>query len=183
MKSLSEIGQVPLSAARNTSVFMTRRMPHLPRKALLRDSRIAQRLIQAWDVHHSGARVLEIFLKEQDNLSDERYWEMLRTAWVVAGSVERAPVFRELFTSRRPCRHWFSTPEDAAVLRSLPDHIEVHRATNDPLDGGLSWSISRAYVEEYREIFGKAIIISRTINKADVFAYIARNRESEIILL
>lgn len=183
MKNLSEAGATPIPMALNTGVFMTRSIPHLPRKVLLRDSRIAMRMIQAWDLYNSGTRVLEIFLKEQDKLSDERYWELLRTVWVVAGSVEHAPVFRGLFTSKRPRRHLFSTPEDAAVLRSLPARIEVHRATDDPLDGGLSWSLSRAFVHEYRQIFAKAIIISRWVDKSEVFAYIGRARESEVILL
>lgn len=172
-----------LPQARNVGVPMTRRHHDLPRKVLLRDSKIAQRMIHAWDVHKDAAQLLSIFLKEKDKLSHQRYWELLRTAWILAGSVANASKFRELMTARRPHGHCFSTPEDAAVLRSLPQRIELHRATDDPLDGGLAWSLDRAYVEEYREMFRKAMIISRTVDKADVFAYIGRNRESEIIIL
>lgn len=167
----------------NEYVPMTRRYPDLCRRVLMRDSKIAARLITAWDVEQDAEKVLGIFLKEQKNLSHERYWECLRTVWVLAGSVVLAPSFRRLLCSTRPSRHYFSTPEEAAQLRALPESFVVYRATNDVADGGLSWTLSKEYGLWYMERFGKAHLSERMISRKDVFALINRNNEAEIILL
>lgn len=167
----------------NDFVPMTRRYPKLAQKVLIRDSKISERLIKAWDVDHNHAKVLEIFVKEKKNLSDERYWELLRTVWILCGCNEDAEMFRQLMKSGRGQRYYFSTPEESAELRDMPDVLQVYRATNDSNDNGLSWTLSKEYAEWYKEAYCKDTIISRQIKKGQVFAYINRNKESEIILL
>lgn len=167
----------------NEVMPMTRRYPDLCRRVLIRDGKIAAQLITAWDVEQDAEKVLAIFLKEQKNLSHERYWECLRTVWVLTGSVALAPTFRRLMSSTRRSRYYFSTPEEAAQLRFLPETFTVYRAANDIADGGLSWTLSKEYAHWYMERYGKTLLLERTISKKDVFALINRNNESEIILL
>jgi len=162
---------------------MTRRYPHLRGKVLYRDSKIAQRIITAWDIEHDHEKALNIFLKENKNLSDERYWEILRSVWIIAGSVKNAPIFRKLFSSQRPKAHYFSTPEEIEKFKSLPSIITAYRATNDPNDGGLSWTLSRQYAEDYAKTFDKKEIIEQRFYKFAVFAYINRNKEEEILII
>lgn len=167
----------------NIHVPMTRRYPDLPRKVLKRDSNISQKIIQAWDLEKDADKILQIYLKEHRNLSDERYWELLRTVWIFCGTVENADLFRRLMLSTRKERYYFSTPEEARFLRELPAQFEVFRATNDVNDNGLSWTLKKEYAEWYKEAFGKSEIISKTVSKNQVFAYIERNNESEILIL
>ena len=171
------------NAPNNEQVPMTRRFPDRPKRVLLRDSKICQKIIQAWDVEQSESKVLDIFLKEKKNLSDERYWELLRTVWVVAGSTENSDQFRELMQSKRKQRFYFSTPEDAKALREMPETFEVYRATNSLDCTGIAYTIYREYAEWYQNRYGKAVIIERTVKRSEVFALINRNKEFEAIIL
>lgn len=167
----------------NEAVPMTRRYPNLPNKVLKRDSEIVKKLMKAWDLEANKDKVLAIYLKESKNLSDERYWELLRTVWILCGSVDNVDLFRKLMQSTRKERHYFSTPEEHQFLRELPSQVLVYRATNDENDNGLSWTLSKEYADFYKEAYQKDKVISQTIVTKRVFAYIERNLESEIIIL
>lgn len=172
-----------MTGGRNTEVPMTRRYPDLPTKVLRRDSEITKKLILAWDLEHDQKKVLDIFLKEKDNYSPERYWEMMRTVWILCGSIENAPTFRALMRSGKRSRYYFSTPEEQKRLREMPNNLTVYRAANDENDGGLSWTLSLEYAERYKEIYNKAIVLTKRIDKKEVFALIERNHEEEILIL
>jgi hypothetical protein len=167
----------------NELIPMTRRYPNLPQKVLKRDSEIAKKIIYAWDNEHNIQKVLSIYLKENKNFSDERYWEMMRTVWIIAGSVETAPTFRKLMTANRKEKYYFSTPEEAKKLREMPETFDVYRATNGENDGGLSWTVSKEYAEWYKQAYQKDKIICRTVNRKQIFAFIERNKEAEIVIL
>lgn len=166
----------------NELVGMTRRNPPIKDKQRKRDSKISARIVQAWDIEGNAEKVLEIFLKEKDNLSSYRYWEILRSVWILAGSLETIDIFYNLFRAPKPNRYYFSTPEEAQKRRSLPEMFIIYRATNDPFDGGLSWTLSRDYALWYARKFSKSRVIYMTIYKEAVFAVIDRNKESEILL-
>ena len=178
-------GNTLLGAVRgnNEAIPMTRRYPNLPNKVLKRDSEIVRKIITAWDLENDAEKVLAVYLKERKNLSDERYWELLRTVWVLCGSVENANLFRTLMLSNRKEKYYFSTPEEAKFLRELPEHVEVFRATNNINDNGLSWTLSKDYAEWYKNAYQKDKVISQVINKKQIFAYIERNLESEVVVL
>lgn len=169
--------------ARNEIVHMTRRYPNLMQKVLKRDSNIVKRIMDAWDNEHDSEKVLSIYLKERNNLSDERYWEILRTVWILSGKVDNQEVFRTLMQSTRKEKYYFSTPEESQKLRSMPEEFEVFRATNDENDRGLSWTVSYQYALHYQRVFKKAMIITKVVKRNEVFAFVERNNEDEIIIL
>lgn len=162
---------------------MTRRYPNLRKKQEERDSKIVSKIITAWDVEQDSDKVLDIFIRENKNLSDERYWETLRTVWIVCGSIYNIPKFRELFNSKRSMRFYFSTPEEAKELREMPDNIKVYRACDSEEDGGISWTTSLEYANQYKETFNRKMIATKLISKKEVFAFINRNKEYEILVL
>jgi hypothetical protein len=165
----------------NEIVPMTRRYPDLSQKVLRRDSEVVKKLVSIDDTNKDG--VFELFLKEHKNLSDYRYWELLRTVWILTGTMERKEQFKKWFTSNRKHKYYFSTPEEAKRLRELEFPITIYRATNDENDGGFSWTLSYEYAEHYKNSFNRLKIISRTANKEDVFAFIERNKEEEILII
>lgn len=167
----------------NELIPMTRRYPNLKDKVKRRDSKITHQLITAWDVDHDAEKVLKIFNQNIEKLSSYRYWELLRTVWIICGNVENSYYFRELMKANKPNRHYFSTPEEHEFFRSLPDQFQVYRACNKKDDGGLSWTLSRSYAEKYKVDFNKNMLDTMIIGKSKVFAYIERNNESEIIIL
>lgn len=171
------------SPKNNELIPITRRCPKLRKKVLLRDSKIALRLALAWDSERNKDKVLSIYLNEYDKLSNERYWELMRSVWIICGSIEHAGTFRYLMQSKRTMKHYFSTPEEANKLRNMPNVFTVYRATNYVNDDGLSWTVSKKYAEGYRDMYQKKMILEQVIRKSDVFAFIERNNEREIIIL
>jgi len=166
----------------NEFIPMTRRYPNLRQKVLLRDSKIVQKMMVAWDQKHDEHLLLSTYLNEIKNLSNERYWELLRTVWILCGKLENIGIFKLLFQSKRAQRHYFSTPEEAKEFREMPDFLKVYRACNEYNDGGISWTTSFEYAEKYKQMFNKKMILEATIEKSRVFAYINRNAEFEVIV-
>jgi hypothetical protein len=166
----------------NLKVPMTRRYPHLKSKQKIRDAKIAKQIITAWDVEEDSDKVLQIFLNKKHKLSDYRYWEVLRSVWIVAGSLKNLDIFRLLFNSKRKYIHYFSTPEEIERLENLDDQVKVYRVCNNEIDDGISWTLSMDYALWYKEKYNKKIILHRLIDKSDIFALIERNREEEIII-
>jgi len=167
----------------NKTVKMTRRYFDLPQKVALRDSKISQKIITAWDVEEDEAKVLSIFLNNHKSLSTQRYWELLRTVWILCGSLDNVGIFKLLMGSKKKNKYCFSTPEESKILREMPDEFEVYRACNEIEDGGISWTYSLEYAKYYQKIFHKSKVIKRVVKKKEVFALINRNKESEIIVL
>jgi len=160
----------------------TRRIPVLTKKQLDRDAKIARQLVNAWDVEHDIERTRDIFFKKAHLLSNPRYWELLRTVWVAAGSTDTADQFRPYFLSNRPCKSWFMTVEDAATLDRMQFPLRVWRAYDQEPDPGISWTIDKDWCKSYAKAHNR-IVKERVVNRAEVFAYISRRHESEIIII
>lgn len=167
----------------NEQVEMTRRYFNLPKKVALRDSKIAQQIAIAWDVEQDADKVFKLFLKNHHLLSTQRYWELLRTVWIVSGNLENVGMFKLLMTSTKNNKYCFSTPEESKLLREMPEVFTVYRACDEINDGGISWTYSLEYAKKYKEAFGKKRILELDVKKSDVFALINRNQEFEIIVL
>lgn len=175
----------PNSVVENERTDFTRRIPSLPKKQLERDSKIVRQIMIAADVGTECGgeqRVLDLFFRKAHLLSNPRYWEVMRTVWIVAGSTETAPMFRRLMKSARPCRSWFMTPEDAADLDVMEFPLTVWRAYDSEPDPGISWTIDREWCEDYARSRGRKVK-TRQVVRDDIFAYISRRGESEIIIL
>lgn len=171
----------PLS--NNESVPMTRRRFDLPRKTALRDSKIAMRIAVAWDNENDSEKAFKLFINNKDKLSTQRYWELLRSIWIIAGTLSNVGIFKKLMRSSKKNRYCFSTPEESEILRQMPEELKVYRACNDENDGGISWTYSEEYAYQYQKMYSKNMVLVKTVKKEDVFALINRNREFEIIIL
>ena len=181
----------PNALEENRRTDFTRRIPTgLSDKQMARDSKIAMQLIRIQQ--EGGARaaekMIDLFVRKAKWLSNPRYWELMRTVWVAAGSTETAPLFRRMMKSQRPCRSWFMTPEDAQALDAMQFPITVWRAYDPKYDGeeardpGISWTLDYNWCLDYAEKKGR-IIKTRQVYRNDIFAYITRRGEEEIIIL
>lgn len=160
----------------------TRRLPSYPPRIQERVAKIARQIIQAGDVEGNYEKVKEIFFRKAHLLPNPSYWELLRTVWVVAGKTENAQEFLPFFKSARPSRSWFMTVEDAQVLEKMEFPLTVYRAYNQEPDPGISWTINKEWCEGYAQVHDRKVK-SRVVERKDVFAYISRRGEEEIIIL
>lgn len=175
----------PNSLVDNERTDFTRRIPSLSEKQLARDSKIAMQLVRAQE--QGADAMIDIFIHKAKLMSNPRYWEFMRTVWVAAGSTETAPIFRKLMKSTRPCKGWFMTPEDAADLDKMQFPLLVHRAYDaesypDDTDPGISWTLDMEWCRGYTKSKGR-VIKSRMVERNEIFAYVTRRGESEIIIL
>ena len=171
----------PRGLAVNERTDFTRRIPALPEKQLARDAKIVSQIIRAYEAGR-GQEVMDIFRRKARLLSNPRYWEVMRTVWVAVGSTETAPLFRTLMQSSRPCRSWFMTPEDAAALEAMPFPLTVWRAYDAEPDPGISWTLDREWCEGYAKAKGRRVK-QMQVSSDQVFAYVSRRGEEEVIVL
>ena len=171
----------PRGLAVNERTDFTRRIPALPEKQLARDAKIVGQIIRAYEAGR-GQEVLDIFRRKARLLSNPRYWEVMRTVWVAVGSTETAPLFRTLMQSSRPCRSWFMTPEDAAALEAMPFPLTVWRAYDADPDPGISWTLDEQWCRGYAKAKGRRVK-QMQVSRDQVFAYVSRRGEEEVIVL
>ena len=171
----------PRGLAVNERTDFTRRIPALPEKQLARDAKIVSQIIRAYEAGR-GQEVMDIFRRKARLLSNPRYWEVMRTVWVAVGSTETAPLFRTLMQSSRPCRSWFMTPEDDAALDAMPFPLTVWRAYDADPDPGISWTLDRVWCEGYAKAKGRRVK-QMQVSRDQVFAYVSRRGEEEVIVL
>lgn len=171
----------PRGLAVNERTDFTRRIPALPEKQLARDAKIVSQIIRAYEAGR-GQEVMDIFRRKARLLSNPRYWEVMRTVWVAVGSTETAQLFRTLMQSSRPCRSWFMTPEDAAALEAMPFPLTVWRAYDAEPDPGISWTLDEQWCEGYAKAKGRRVK-QMQVSRDQVFAYVSRRGEDEVIVL
>lgn len=167
----------------NERIPFTRRIPtFLTKKQLERDAKIARQIAFAHDVEHDNEKMVAIYLKKCQLLSNPRYWEVMRTVWVAAGNGGNVATFRRLMSSSRPCKAWFMTAEDKESLDKMTFPITLYRAYENDDDKGISWSSNEEWVRAYAAL-GGAKVKKQAFDKDDVFAYISRRGEDEFIIL
>lgn len=167
----------------NEAHDFTRRIPtFLTEKQKIRDAKIIAQIIRAGDVENDKDKVFRIFLNHRRLLSDPRYWEVLRTVWVLCGSVDNLKLFKALFNSNRRAKSWFMTPEDSKYLESLQFPVTLYRAYTTDEDNGISWTDDKEWCEEYARNFGRKIK-TKTFERKDIYAYISRRGENEYLIL
>lgn len=177
----------PHSSAINQRSDFTRRIPTgLSAKQMARDGKIIAQIIRA---HEAGdnRQVLDIYRHKAHLLSNPRYWEVMRTVWVAAGSTETAEEFRRMMRMPRPCKGWFMTPEDKDALDKMTFPLTVWRAYDaneypGDSDPGISWTLDKAWCEQYAAAHGRRVK-ERQVEREEVFAYVSRRGEQEIIIL
>jgi len=171
----------PRGLAVNERTDFTRRIPALPEKQLARDAKIVSQIIHAYE-QGDNQEVLDIFRRKARLLSNPRYWEVMRTVWVAVGSTETAQLFRTLMLSSRPCRSWFMTPEDAAALEAMPFPLTVWRAYDADPDPGISWTLDEQWCRGYAKAKNRRVK-QMQVSREQVFAYVSRRGEEEVIVL
>ena len=175
----------PKSTAVNQRTDFTRRIPTgLSDKQMGRDAKIMMQIVRA---EGDPDKIIDIFCRKAHLLSNPRYWELMRTVWVAAGSTETANLFRRMMQSSRPCKSWFMTPEDAAALDAMEFPITVYRAYDaalypDDTDPGISWTLDEQWCREYAKAKGRVVKMMQ-VSREQVFAYVSRRGEEEVIVL
>ena len=167
----------------NTEIPMTRRpYPALSKSQLIKDSKIVKELTYLFDVRDEKDKAVEVFFENKHRLSDPCFWEILRTMWIANGKMSNLEMFKRLFQSKRPFKYFLMTIEEEAAFKALPDPVTAYRAPAKVNDVGISWTLSREFVDRYAKHTGRDVI-EQQFPKSRITAYFNRRGEQEIIIL
>lgn len=74
----------------------------------------------------------------------------------------------------------FASAEEQTAFDALPETLTLWRG--DCEDGGWSWSLDRSVGEFFAQRFGSHTLLTGTVDKRNVFGYITRRSESEVMV-
>lgn len=131
---------------------------------------------------------LDAFIKIKHLLPDIKYWELASSIWTDSENINfNRSIWKNVLKSKRSGKEYFMEIEDRNYLENLPQTITVFRGCNEKNKNGLSWTTDREVAEKFAERFSTmsqgSTVLSKTINKKKIFAYLSSRSESEIILL
>lgn len=137
---------------------------------------------------HERPYRLEAFASIAHKIKDSKvYWDILGDIWVDSENIWQNKDVWKYFLENGPERNkeYFMSMEDREVFKSLPDKITVYRGYQPRKNkGGFSYTLSKEKAEWFAKRFGKdGKVITREVNKKDVFAYKNSRNEQEIIIL
>jgi hypothetical protein len=166
----------------NTKIPLTHRLNQtLPKKQIIKDSEIVKEITYLFDVLNEKDKAVDVFIENRYRLSDQCYWEMLRTMWIANGKGKYLLMFRQMFQTKRPFKKFLMTVEEEAVFNALPDPVTALRAVAVE-DEGISWTLSKEFAEQYAKHLRRTIV-EKQFPKSRIVAYFNRRNEQEIIVL
>lgn len=140
-------------------------------------------------IHERPYRV-HAFMEIADTIkSDKKYWRLLGDIWIDSENIwQNKKDYVKLMNSKRDHRDHFMSANERKHLALLPDKLTVYRGCSERGSDGMSWTTDKAKAEWFANRFKtstspKRKVITRVIDKQEVFAYMARRNESEIIIL
>jgi hypothetical protein len=164
---------------------------------LLAEGRLAKRDWAGYIFLTNRRFRIHAFSKIHRQLTDEEYWKLLNQVWTDSETIWRANMLWLLVLVSRPAtRHLFMSPEDQALLASLPATLTIYRGYQPGKNpDGFSWTLSRDVAEKLSNngkgsnLFDHNLPLTggkvrrKTVKKSDVFAYTNSRQEQETILL
>lgn len=110
--------------------------------------------------------------------------QLVRTAWVLSDEFWNIQEKWRVLLANRVDFPGFMTDAELGILARLPDPLTVYRGGRIESVAGLSWT-TKLEIADYFEYQikprGTAMVVEGLIAKVDVFAFIDKDEESEII--
>lgn len=119
---------------------------------------------------------LKIFQK-----SFTEYWSILGEIWTDSENIySNISAWKNLLDTKVKAKIYFMTDKEIVQFENLPKTLTVYRgSTHD----GLSYTLNKDVAKWFAKRFDKkGKIFTRKIKKSEVFAFISRRREEEVII-
>lgn len=135
-------------------------------------------------LHERPYRV-EAFCEIESYMDDKAYFELLGSIWSDSENIGRnLDLWKELlFETRFTNQEYFMDEKEREAFNKLPDQLTIYRGHQGVNKDGLSWTLSQEKAEWFANRFsadGK--VVSKTIAKDQIFAYLSGRNEEEIII-
>lgn len=139
-------------------------------------------------VHEPECR-LAAFQRLAIHLPDEDYWTLLGEVWRdnSARVHQQKRLWTKLLQTKRSKTHYFMNQEGRATLRNLGEVLTVYRgySRKHQNKNGLSWTLDKKVAEAHSKARkgNKPAVVKRTVLKSEIFAYVPRSGNEEVILV
>lgn len=183
---------VPYQAHLNEMYNLQFRM----KKSLIADMMAAGRFTSVL-LHVERAYRVQFFADMRDKFADKDYWETLAWVWSDSENLwQHRDLLEELIEEDRPGRQSMMNEGEQKFLASMPKTFRVYRGHQDNNRDGWSWSLSATRAAWFARRFAteggwrekdllshfRAKVVTGTVRRQDVVAYIAGRNEYEMIV-
>lgn len=159
---------------------------------MLRDKRAALQKAVAeknWSqviwVHERPYRLMA-FMQNMPSMSDADYWEQLGDVWTDSENIwQDYSLWHRLLESKKPHRECFMCKDERTAFAKLPDVLTVYRGYVPRKNRrGMSYTLNPEKAHWFANRYGpNGQVVTLTVPKGEVFAYINRRQEEEIIIV
>lgn len=134
---------------------------------------------------HERPHRLVAFMEIENKLPDNTYWHLLGHIWLDNENIwQLKEAWLKALKSEREHVEMFMTGHERMKLKNMPDTMTVYRGCSKKNKNGYSYTLDVEKAKLFSQRWGSdGMIIEKIIKKKDVFAYISRRNESEIIIL
>lgn len=179
---------------RHPLVFSVRHVPQLnalmneslrQKKAWLEEAVREKKWSVAIFLHERPYRLMA-FIKYMRDMADIEYWELLGEIWRDSENIwQHRARWRGLLRSRRLLSERFMSDEEREAFARLPETLAVYRGYIRKLNKtGLSYTLNLEKAKFFASrYYHKGEVLTRTVKKKNVFAYLTGRHEDEVIIL
>ncbi len=117
------------------------------------------------------------------------YWEALGAVWADSENIwQNLEIWKRLLRSKRSQKFRFMDETERKALKELPDELTVYRGCVRGLNEEcLSWTLDKdkaaRFSKRWRRNSETPIVLTKTVSRKQVFAYLLGRGENEVILL
>lgn len=144
---------------------------------------------EAYVFLHERPYRLEAFTEIMNYLLPSEYWSILSNVWYDSENIwQNKKVWKSLFLNEKRYKKFFMTEREQRFFDKLPTHFKVYRGCHEGKnEHGFSYSLDKEqaiwFSKRFLQGHENPKLIERFIDKKDVFAYIDRRNEQEIIII
>ena len=112
------------------------------------------------------------------------YWSLVARVWLDTEHPSNAiDDWVEIFSHRDA--HLMMDDDERQVYDALPDEVEIYRGVGDVFeDSGISYTLSIERARWFASRFDEdGVVLTRTVPKTEIVAYLNGRNESEVIVL
>lgn len=134
---------------------------------------------------HERPYRLDEFIKIQNNLSDDEYWNLLGEIWSDSENLwQYGLLLKFLINKNRPNRESMMDDKEKEFFKKLPDEFIIYRGHQIKNRLGYSWTLSNWKAKWFAKRLDckRNGVVQAIVKKEDVVAVLLRRGEFEIIV-
>ena len=119
-------------------------------------------------------------------LKSHQYWQLLGEVWVNSENIwQNKQRWFKLLSSKAFDKDYFMNKADRRFFDKIPDELVVYRGYIPfQNEDGFSYTLVKEKAEWFANRFGKdGKVLTRKINKSEIFAFMNSRGEHEVIIL